>query len=195
MVLLHALDSPLEAPRHIHEHKCASWWCDLNIGSIKRQKMVVMEKSRHCELMQVAGTHHINGTQSRMRYPNPNCSFVWVWKGHGARFLRNTLYLYPCGVQLWILIIFKSSVMKWGTCVKFQRMPGRRGVWVFEKVRPGGHICIYPIWYPDNWWYQAKKKNPAPHWPASTSTPWRMDGNWSGDSFLLGSSSLANHGG
>jgi hypothetical protein len=31
--------------------------------------------------------------------------------------------------------------------------------------------------------------------PAPTSAPWRMDGKWSGNSFLLGSSSLANHGG
>jgi hypothetical protein len=31
--------------------------------------------------------------------------------------------------------------------------------------------------------------------PAPTSTPWRMDGKWSGNSFLLGSSYLANHGG
>jgi hypothetical protein len=31
--------------------------------------------------------------------------------------------------------------------------------------------------------------------PAPTSTPWKMDDKWSGDSFLLGSSSLANHGG
>jgi hypothetical protein len=29
--------------------------------------------------------------------------------------------------------------------------------------------------------------------PAPTSAPWRMDGKWSGNSFLLGSSSLANH--
>jgi hypothetical protein len=28
--------------------------------------------------------------------------------------------------------------------------------------------------------------------PAPTSTPWRMNGKWSGSSFLLGSSSLAN---
>jgi hypothetical protein len=31
--------------------------------------------------------------------------------------------------------------------------------------------------------------------PAPTSEPWRMDDKWSGDSFLLGSSSLANYGG
>jgi hypothetical protein len=31
--------------------------------------------------------------------------------------------------------------------------------------------------------------------PVPTSAPWRMDGKWSGNSFLLGSSSLANHGG
>jgi hypothetical protein len=31
--------------------------------------------------------------------------------------------------------------------------------------------------------------------PAPTSAPWRMDGKWSGNSFLLGFSSLANHGG
>jgi hypothetical protein len=32
--------------------------------------------------------------------------------------------------------------------------------------------------------------------PAPTTTaPWRMDGKWSGNNFLLGSSSLANHGG
>jgi hypothetical protein len=31
--------------------------------------------------------------------------------------------------------------------------------------------------------------------PAPTSAPWRMDGKWSGNSFLLGSSSLANDGG
>jgi hypothetical protein len=30
--------------------------------------------------------------------------------------------------------------------------------------------------------------------PAPTSAPWRMDGEWSGNSFLFGSSSLANHG-
>jgi hypothetical protein len=28
--------------------------------------------------------------------------------------------------------------------------------------------------------------------PAPTSALWRMDGKWSGNSFLLGSSSLAN---
>jgi hypothetical protein len=31
--------------------------------------------------------------------------------------------------------------------------------------------------------------------PAPTSAPSRMDDMWSGNSFLLGSSSLANHGG
>ncbi len=31
--------------------------------------------------------------------------------------------------------------------------------------------------------------------PAPTSTPWRMNDKWSGNNFLLGSSSLANHGG
>jgi hypothetical protein len=31
--------------------------------------------------------------------------------------------------------------------------------------------------------------------PAPSSAPWRMDGKWSGNSFLLGSSSLANYGG
>jgi hypothetical protein len=30
--------------------------------------------------------------------------------------------------------------------------------------------------------------------PAPTSTPSRMDGKWSGNSFLLGSSCLGNHG-
>jgi hypothetical protein len=31
--------------------------------------------------------------------------------------------------------------------------------------------------------------------PAPTSAPWRMDGKWSGNSFLLDSNPLANHGG
>ncbi len=31
--------------------------------------------------------------------------------------------------------------------------------------------------------------------PAPTNAPWRMDDKWSGNSFLLCSSSLANHGG
>jgi hypothetical protein len=31
--------------------------------------------------------------------------------------------------------------------------------------------------------------------PAPTSAPWKMNGQLSGNSFLLGSSSLANHGG
>jgi hypothetical protein len=31
--------------------------------------------------------------------------------------------------------------------------------------------------------------------PATTSAPWRMNGKWSRNSFLLGFSSLANHGG
>jgi hypothetical protein len=31
--------------------------------------------------------------------------------------------------------------------------------------------------------------------PAPTSAPWRMNDKWSGNNFLLGSSSLANHGG
>jgi hypothetical protein len=35
----------------------------------------------------------------------------------------------------------------------------------------------------------------GPNEPALTNAPWRMDGKWSGNSFLLGSSSLANHGG
>jgi hypothetical protein len=35
----------------------------------------------------------------------------------------------------------------------------------------------------------------GPNEPAPTNAPWRMDGKWSGNSFLLGSSSLANHGG
>jgi hypothetical protein len=30
--------------------------------------------------------------------------------------------------------------------------------------------------------------------PAATSAPWRMNGKWSGDSFLLSSKSLANYG-
>ncbi len=31
--------------------------------------------------------------------------------------------------------------------------------------------------------------------PEPTSTPWKMDGKWSGNSFLLGPSSITNHGG
>jgi hypothetical protein len=31
--------------------------------------------------------------------------------------------------------------------------------------------------------------------PTLTGAPWRMDGKWFGNNFLLGSSSLANHGG
>jgi len=31
--------------------------------------------------------------------------------------------------------------------------------------------------------------------PAPTSAPWRMNGKWSGNSFLLSSSSLSKHGG
>jgi len=31
-------DSPLRTPRHIHEHKCASWQCDVNVANIKKQK-------------------------------------------------------------------------------------------------------------------------------------------------------------
>jgi hypothetical protein len=30
---------------------------------------------------------------------------------------------------------------------------------------------------------------------APSSAPWRMDDKWSGNSFLLGSSSVGNHGG
>jgi hypothetical protein len=49
-------------------NKCASQWHDVNAASIKRQKVAIMEKSRHHEMMQVARTHHTNGTQTRMRY-------------------------------------------------------------------------------------------------------------------------------
>jgi hypothetical protein len=72
LVPLHAPNSLLKAPRHIHEHKCASRQCDVNVASIKRQNVAIVEKSRHHEMMmQVVGTHHTNGTQTRMRYPNP----------------------------------------------------------------------------------------------------------------------------
>jgi hypothetical protein len=66
MVLFHAPDLPLKAPRHIHEHKCANRWRNVNIASIKRQNVVVMEKLRHHQMMQGLIT------QTRMNYPNAN---------------------------------------------------------------------------------------------------------------------------
>jgi hypothetical protein len=44
------------------------------------------------------------------------------------------------------------------------------------------------------WWQQTAQSCQARREPVPTSGPWRMDGKWSGNSFLLGSSSLANHG-
>lgn len=63
LVLFHALISPLEAFKHIHEHKCVSCQRDVNVINIKKQKMTSMEKSKHHEMMQSARTHHKNGTQ------------------------------------------------------------------------------------------------------------------------------------
>jgi hypothetical protein len=39
------------------------------------------------------------------------------------------------------------------------------------------------------------KNLPKDRATVNQSTPWRMNGKWSGNSFLLGSSSLANHDG
>jgi hypothetical protein len=75
---LHVLDSPLKAFRHIHEHKCASWQCNVNVANIKKQKVAIMEKSNHHEMMQVIRTHHTNDTQTRMSYPNPNPNYNFL---------------------------------------------------------------------------------------------------------------------
>jgi hypothetical protein len=40
----------------------------VNVASIKRQKVAVVEKPKHYEMMQAARTHQTNGTQTRMRY-------------------------------------------------------------------------------------------------------------------------------
>jgi hypothetical protein len=41
-------------------------------------------------------------------------------------------------LQLWILKLFKSLVMRWGWVLTFRKCRvGGRGVWIFEKVRPG----------------------------------------------------------
>jgi hypothetical protein len=50
----------------------------VNVVSIKRQKMVAMDKSKHHEMMQIAMINHTNDTQTRMNYPNPNYSLLWV---------------------------------------------------------------------------------------------------------------------
>ncbi len=42
---------------------------------------------------------------------------------------------------------------------------------------------------------EGKTKKWGQNEPAPTGAPGRMDGKWSGNSFLLDSSSLANHGG
>jgi hypothetical protein len=42
---------------------------------------------------------------------------------------------------------------------------------------------------------EGKTKEWGQNEPAPTGAPGRMDGKWSGNSFLLGASSLANHGG
>jgi hypothetical protein len=67
------------------------------------------------------------------------------------------------------------------------------------------------FWEPDWDMDPAKKTGKSQHWfepkrvankykeghseLAPNSTPWRMNGKWSGNSFLLGSSSPANRGG
>jgi hypothetical protein len=42
-MFLHAPNSPLEAFKHIHEHKYASRRRDVNVANIKRQKVTTME--------------------------------------------------------------------------------------------------------------------------------------------------------
>jgi hypothetical protein len=79
---------------------------------------------------------------------------IWAWNGYWSKFLRDirSCYFFPSKVWLWILKNLKSSVMKWGQVLTFKKCWVKKGVWVFEKVRPNEHICIYPVWYPVNTW-------------------------------------------
>ncbi len=76
------------------------------------------------------------------------------------------------------------------------------------------HICLDFFWSPHahycavptttrrlcctKTWFKLQGKQPTnqrPQWTRPTSALWRMNCMWWGNSFLLGSSSLANHGG
>jgi hypothetical protein len=59
------------------------------------------------------------------------------------------------------------------------------------------NVCHKYVWKASNsncWWKWVTRKGGHSE-PAPTSAPWRMNDKWSGNSFLLSSSSLANHGG
>jgi hypothetical protein len=57
-MLFHVPDSRVKALKHSHEHTCTSWWCNVNIANIKKQKVATVEKSKHHEMMQATRIHH-----------------------------------------------------------------------------------------------------------------------------------------
>ncbi len=73
-------------------------------------------------------------------------------------------------------------------------LSGQRPVFIyikrqcFFKCGEGLHLELF-------WNFGNNTRHANHSEPASTRAPWRMDGKWSRNSFLLGSSSLANHGG
>ncbi len=76
------------------------------------------------------------------------------------------------------------------------------------EVPPWMLSALQPIWRAYCWWGQVAKydtKSGGVRWlsmrksghsePAPPSAPWKMNGKWSGNNFLMGSSSRANRGG
>jgi hypothetical protein len=39
--------------------------------------------------------------------------------------------------------------MSWEWVLTFKKCWVRKGVWVFEILRPDGHICIYTVLFPE----------------------------------------------
>ncbi len=74
-----------------------------------------------------------------------------------------TLHYYSPRLNL-IMDIWKFKITEYEVraSVYFQKMLGRRGVQVFEKVRPGEYICIYLVWYLIS--TPMEKQIPTPHW-------------------------------
>jgi hypothetical protein len=101
----------------------------------------------------------------RVLFPfNLKGSTIWLWNWLLIQIFErhSTLLFSPSKVSLRMLKILKSSAMRWGWVLNFQKIPSRKGSGFWKQVRAIGHICIYPIWYPINTLVQ--KQIPASHW-------------------------------
>jgi hypothetical protein len=83
-------------------------------------------------------------------------------------------------------IMANSHAIDWYSCL----MHEWRDLYYFHNLTNLYYNLTLTRWEVQHLWVKVGHSEREP-----TSAPWRMNSKWSGISFLLGSSSLANHGG